>query len=78
MEKRFSGSAFAAARDARRCSGFVHIAIAGSAIAVRLAARKPGAGSAVPPTAGTSEVSKAASIIATGNAPTANATAGLA
>lgn len=78
MEKWFSGSAFAAARDARRCSGFVHIAIAGSAIAVRLAARKPGASSAVPPTAGTSEVSKAASIIATGNAPTGSGTAGLA
>ena len=45
MEKSFSGSAFAAARDARRCSGFVHTAIADNAIAARRAAPKPGAGS---------------------------------
>lgn len=75
MEKKwFSGSDFVAARDARRCSGFVRAAIAGNAIAARLAAPKHGAGNAVPPTAGTSSVRKAGSIIATGNGPIANAT----
>ena len=71
MEKWFSGSGFAAARDARRCSGFVHIAIADSAIAARLAARKPGAGSTGRPTAAISGVWKAGSIIGTGSARTA-------
>ena len=74
MAKWFSGSGFVAARDARRCSGFVRTAIAGSAIAARLAARKHGASNAVPPTAGTSAVRKAGSIIGTGNVPIANAT----
>ena len=78
MAKWFSGSAFAAARGARRCSGFAATAIEGSAIAVRLAARKPGACNVVPPTVVTSEVPRAGSIIGTGNAPAANATAGLA
>jgi hypothetical protein len=78
MEKRFSGSAFAAARAARRCSGFARTAIEGRAIAVRPAARKPAASNAVPPTAGTSEVQKAGSIIGTDNAPTASGAAGLA
>ena len=44
MEKWFSGREFVAARDARRHFGFVRTAIADSAIAVRLAARKLGAG----------------------------------
>lgn len=74
MEKLFSGSGFVAARDARRCSGFVRTAIAGSAIAARLAARKPGGGNTGLPTAGTSGVRKAGSIIGTGNVPIANAT----
>ena len=56
MEKWFSGSAFAAARDARRCSGFVPIAIADNAIAARRAAPKPGAGSTGRPTAAISRV----------------------
>jgi hypothetical protein len=74
MEKRFSGREFVAARDARRCSGFAHIAIEGSAIAARPAAEKPGVSNAVLPTAGTSGVRKAGSIIGTGKARTANAT----
>jgi hypothetical protein len=44
------------------------------AIAARPAARKPGASNAVLPTAATSGVQKAGSIIATGNVRTANAT----
>jgi hypothetical protein len=78
IAKWFSGSEFVAARDARRCSGFVRTAIEGSAIAARLAARQPGASNAVPPTAGTSEARKAGSIIVTGNVLTASGTAGLA
>ena len=76
MEKWFSGSAFAAARGARRCSGFARIAIEGSATAVRLAARKLGASNAVPRTVVISVASKAGSIIGIGNAPTASGTAG--
>jgi hypothetical protein len=53
VEKWFSGRGFVAARDARRCSGFARTAIAGSAIAARLAARKLDAGNAVPPTGAT-------------------------
>ena len=78
MEKWFSGSGFVAARDARRCSGFVRTVIAGSAIAARLAARKLGAGNAAPPTAAISGVRRAGSIIATGNVPTGNVTRRLA
>ena len=78
MEKWFSGSGFAAARDARRCSGFARTAIAGSAIAARLAARKPGAGNTALPTAATSGVWKAGSIIATGNVRTGSVTRRLA
>jgi hypothetical protein len=78
MEKWFSGSAFAAARDARRCSGFVHIAIADKVIAARRAAQKRGASNAALPTAGTSEAPKAGSIIGTGNAPATNGAVGLA
>ena len=54
MEKRCSGREFVAARDAKRRFGFVRTAIADSAIAVRLAARKLDAGSAELPTAVTS------------------------
>ena len=78
MAKWFSGSAFAAARAARRCSGFARTAIEGSAIAVWLVAQMPDANNAVPPTAGTNEVPKADSIIGTGNAPTASGAVGLA
>ena len=78
MEKWFSGSGFVAARDARRCSGFVRTAIADSAIAARLAAPKPGASNAAPPTAATSGVRKAGSIIATGNVRTGSVTRRLA
>ena len=54
MEKWFSGRGFVAARDARQCSGYARTATAGSAIAVRLAARKLDAGNAALPTAATS------------------------
>jgi hypothetical protein len=74
MEKWFSGSGFAAARDARRSSGFVRTAIEGSAIAAWLAARKCGASNAEMPTAGTSGVPKAGSIIGIGNGHTGNVT----
>jgi len=70
MEKWFSGREFVAARDARQRSGFVRAAIAGSAIAARLAAPKLGAGNVALPTAATSGVSRADSIIATGNVST--------
>lgn len=78
MEKWFSGSGFAAARDARRCSGFVHTAIGGSVIVAGLAARKPGASSAVPPTGGISGARKAGSIIGIANVHTGSGTVGLA
>ena len=78
MEKWFSGREFVAARDARRRSGFVRTAIAGSAIAARLAAPKLGAGNAALPTAATSGVSRAGSIIATGNVRTGAGTRPLA
>jgi hypothetical protein len=78
MQKWFSGSAFAVARGARRCSGFAPTAIEGSVTAVRLAARKPGDSNAVLRTVVISGASKAGSIIETGNVPTANGDAGLA
>jgi hypothetical protein len=78
MEKWFSGCGFVAARDARRCSGFARTAIAGRAIAARLAAAKAGAGNTVLPTAATSGVRRAGSITATGNVHTANGTRRLA
>jgi len=70
MEKWFSGREFVAARDAKRRSGFVRTAIAENAIAVRLAARKLDTGNAALPTAATSGVWRAGSIIATGNVRT--------
>ena len=76
MERWFSGSAFAAVRDARRCSGFVHIAIADKAIAARRAAPKPGAGSTGRPTAAISKVPKAGSTTAIASSSTASAGAG--
>ena len=76
MEKWFSGCAFAAARDARRCSGFVHIAIADNAIAARRAAPKPGAGSTGRPTAAISKVWKAGSTTGIGSSSIASAGAG--
>jgi hypothetical protein len=78
MEKWFSGSEFVAARDARRCSGFVRTVIEASAIAARRAVATPGASNAVPPTAGTSRAPKAGWIIATGNVRTESAMVGLA
>jgi hypothetical protein len=78
MQKWFSGREFVAARDVRQRSGFVRTAIADSAIAVRLAAAKPGAGSAALPTAATSGVSRVGSIIATGNVSTVGVTRRLA
>ncbi len=78
MEKWFSGCGFVAARDARRCSGFVRTATADSAIAVRLVAPKPGSGNTARLTAGTSRVRRAGSIIATGNVPTGSVTRRLA
>ena len=76
MEKWFSGSAFAAAKDARRCSGFAPIAIADNATAARRAAPKRGAGSTGRLTAAISRVWKASSTIATGNSSIASAGAG--
>ena len=76
MEKWFSGSAFAAARDARRCSGFVPIAIADNAIAARRAAPQPGADSTVLPTTAISRARKAGSTTGIGSSRTVSATAG--
>jgi hypothetical protein len=78
LEKWFSGRGFVAARDARRCSGFVRTAIADSAIAVRLAARKFDASNTALLTAATSGVWRAGSITATGNVRTGNVTRRLA
>ena len=78
MEKWFSGSGFAGARDAKRCSGSVSTVTEGSAIAARLAARKSGACNAVLPTAGTSGVRKAGWTTATGNGHTGSVTRSLA
>ena len=75
-EKWFSGSGFAAARDARRCSGFVYIATADNATAVRRAAVKPGAGSTGRPTTAISRVLKAGSTTGIGNSSTASVGAG--
>jgi hypothetical protein len=61
MEKWFSGSGFAAARDARRCSGFARTVIADNAIAAWRAAPKPGAGSTGRPIAAIRRVLKAGS-----------------
>ena len=69
MEKWCSGREVVAARHAKRHSGFVRTAIADSAIAVRLAARKLDAGNAALPTTATSGVWRADSIIAIGNVP---------
>ena len=76
MEKWFSGSAFAAARGARRCSGFARTAIEGSATAVRLAARKPGASNAVLPTVVISRARKADSTTGIGSSNTVSVGAG--
>jgi len=78
MEKWFSGRGFVAARDVRRCSGFARTATAGSAIAARLAARKADASNTAPPTAATSGVWRAGSIIATANVRTGGVTRWLA
>ena len=78
MEKWFSGSAFAAARDARRCSGSAHIATADNAIAARRAAPKPGGGNTGRPTAAISRVPKAGSTTGIGSSTTVSAGAGLA
>ena len=72
MEKRCSGCEFVAARDAKRRSGFVRTAIADSAIAVRLAARKLDAGNTAQLTAATSGVWRDGSITAIGNVRTGN------
>ncbi len=76
MEKWFSGSAFVAARDARWCSGFVHVAIADNAIVARCAAPKPGAGSTGRPTAAISRVWKVGSTTGIVSGSTASAGAG--
>ena len=78
MEKWCSGREFVAARYAKRRSGFVHTAIADSAIAARLAAPKFGVNNDLLPTAATSGVSRDGSIIATGNVRTGNVTCRLA
>jgi len=73
MQKWFSGSGFAAARDARRCSGFVHIATADNAIAALRAALKHGAGSTGRPTAAISRVLKVGSTTGIGSSTIASA-----
>ena len=78
MKKWFSVRAFVAAGDARRHSGFARTAIADSAIAVRLAARKFDASNAALPTVATSGVWRVGSIIAIGNGSTGNVTRRLA
>jgi hypothetical protein len=78
LAKWFCGSGFAAAVAVTRCSGSVSIVIAVRAIAARRAAAKPDGDNTVLPTAATSEVWRAGSIIATGNVPTGNGTRPLA
>jgi hypothetical protein len=78
MEKWCSGREFVAARYAKRRSGFVHTAIADSAIAARLAAPKFAVNNNVRPTAATRGVWRDGSIIATGNVRTGNVTRRLA
>ena len=78
MAKWFSGREFVAASYAVRSSGFARTATADSATAVRLAARKLGAGNAAPPTGATSGVWRDGSIIVTGNVRTGDATRRLA
>jgi hypothetical protein len=73
LAKWFSGHGFVAARDARRCSGFVPAVIVGSSTAARLAASKPGSANTARPTAGTSAAQKAGSITATGSVATGGA-----
>ncbi len=67
MAKCFSGSGFAAAVDATRCSGSASTVIADSAIAVPLAALKPDSSNDAVPTAAINEARKDGWIIATGN-----------
>ena len=59
LAKSFSGSGFAVAVDARRCSGSVSTAIAGSAIVVPPVVTKRGSSRGVARTAVTSGVRKA-------------------
>ena len=73
MEKWFSGRGFVAARDARRCSGFVRIAIADNAIAARPVRPKLSANNDAAPTVATSNPMRGAPIIAIGSASIANA-----
>lgn len=76
MEKWFSGSGFAAARDARRCSGFAHIVTADNAIAALRAALKHGAGSTGRPTAAISRVLKVGLTTGIGSSTIASVGAG--
>jgi hypothetical protein len=73
MAKWFFGSGLAAASDATRCSGSASTVIADTAIAVPLAALKPGSSSDAVPTAATSGAWKDDSIIATGSGNIGNA-----
>ena len=68
MAKWFSGSGFAVAADATRCSGSVSTVIVDSAIAAPPAVPKHGASSGAAPTAATNAARKAGSTIATGSA----------
>ena len=60
--------------NAARCFSCARTATVDSAIAVQIAAQKPGGSNAVLPTAGTSGVQKVDSITETDNAPTASVT----
>ena len=78
MEKLCSGREFVAARDAKLRFGSVRTAIADSAIAVQLAARKLDVGNTAQLTAATKGVWRAGSIIATDSVRTGNVTRRLA
>ena len=67
MAKWFSGSEFARAANATRCSGSVNTAIVDNAIAAPLAALKPGSSNDAWRTAGTSGARKDGWTIATGS-----------
>ena len=64
---RFSGSAFAAAGDAMRCSGSAGIVIGASVIAASVAVPKPVSNSTAAPTAGINKARKVAWTIVTAN-----------
>lgn len=73
MAKWFCGSGFAWPANVARFSSCARTVIGDNAIAVSLAASKPGFGSGAAPTADTNRVRKDGSIIATGSGNTGTA-----